>query len=42
MYRKNDYFQKNIKSLYEEIDRSSEIFIKHYKQTYTTPAYPPA
>jgi abortive infection bacteriophage resistance protein len=42
MYRNNYYFNKNINSLYEEVDRSSETFIEHYKQTYTNPAYPPA
>lgn len=42
MYRNNYYFNKNINSLYEEVDRSSETFIEHYKQTYSTPAYPPA
>ena len=42
MYRNNYFFNKNINSLYEEVDRSSETFIEHYKQTYTTPAYPPA
>jgi abortive infection bacteriophage resistance protein len=42
MYRNNYYFNKNINSLYEEIDRSSETFIEHYKEIYTTPAYPPA
>ncbi|MFW6351041.1 MAG: Abi family protein [Bacteroidota bacterium] len=42
MYRNNYFFNKNINSLYEEIDRSSETFIEHYKQSYSTPAYPPA
>src|SRR5699024_2377721 len=42
MYRNNYFFNKNINSLYEEVDRSSETFIQHYKQTYTSPAYPPA
>lgn len=42
MYRNNYFFNKNINSLYEEVDRSSETFIEHYKQTYSTPAYPPA
>jgi abortive infection bacteriophage resistance protein len=42
MYRNNYHFNKNINSLYEEVDRSSETFIEHYKQNYTTPAYPPA
>lgn len=42
MYKNNYFFNKNINSLYEEVDRSSETFIEHYKHTYTTPAYPPA
>jgi len=42
MYRNNYFFNKNINSLYEEVDRSSETFIEHYKQMYSTPAYPPA
>ncbi len=42
MYRNNVHFNKNINSLYEEVDRSSETFIEHYKNTYSNPAYPPA
>lgn len=42
MYRNNYFFNKNINSLYEEVDRSSETFIEHYKQMYSTPAYPSA
>lgn len=42
MYRNNYYFNKNINSLYEEVDRSSETFIVHYKNFYSIPAYPPA
>jgi len=42
MYRNNHFFNKNINSLYEEVDRSSEKFIEHYKNKYATPVYPPA
>lgn len=42
MYRNPFYFNKNVNSLYEEVDRSTETFIKHYKNTYSTPPYPPA
>lgn len=42
MYRNHYFFNRNINSLYKEIDRSTETFIDHYKNTYTTPAYPPA
>lgn len=30
-----------LKSLAEEVDRSHEVFIKHYRDTYTDPALPP-
>ena len=30
-----------MRSLAEEIGRSQEVFIKHYKDTYTDPAFPP-
>lgn len=42
MYRNHYYFNKNINTLYEEVDRSAETFIEHYKKKYSTPAYPPA
>ncbi|MFO7869136.1 MAG: Abi family protein [Bacteroidales bacterium] len=42
MYRNSYFFNKNINSLYEEVDRSTETFIKHYKDMYSMPAYPPA
>lgn len=42
MYRNRTYFEKNIDALYEEIDRSSETFIEHYKNKYSSPTYPPA
>ena len=42
MYRNNYFFNKNINTLYEEVDRSSETFIEHYKEKYASPAYPPA
>lgn len=42
MFRNQHYFNKNINSLYEEVDRSTETFIEHYKNTYSNPAYPPA
>lgn len=42
MYRNIYFFNTNINSLYAEIDRSNEIFIEHYKKTYSQPAYPPA
>lgn len=42
MYRNNYFFNKNINALYEEVDRSAETFIEHYKNTYSSPEYPPA
>ncbi len=35
-------FQKNLVQLHEEIDRSHEVFIDHYKSKYTMPERPPA
>jgi abortive infection bacteriophage resistance protein len=38
----NNYcYSKNLQKLDEEIDRSGEVFIKHYKTKYTTPNRPP-
>jgi abortive infection bacteriophage resistance protein len=42
MYRNQHFFNKNINSLYEEVDRSTETFIDHYKNKYSSPTYPPA
>ena len=41
LYRDMTRFDKHIQSLTEEIDRSDETFIKHYKSTYTNPSQPP-
>jgi abortive infection bacteriophage resistance protein len=42
LYRKANRFIRDISKLYEEVDRSTETFIKHYKNTYTQPTNPPA
>ncbi|NBC82871.1 MAG: Abi family protein [Bacteroidetes bacterium] len=42
MYRNAHFFNKNINTLYEEVDRSTETFIEHYQSTYASPKYPPA
>jgi abortive infection bacteriophage resistance protein len=42
LYRNTNRFIRDINKLYEEIDRSNETFIKHYKETYTQPPNPPA
>jgi abortive infection bacteriophage resistance protein len=36
MYRNNYFFNKNINSLYEEVDRSSETFIEHDKHLFNS------
>ncbi len=41
LYRNSDLFKKHISSLREEIDRSSEVFISHYKEKYCNPTDPP-
>jgi abortive infection bacteriophage resistance protein len=40
-FHNNYKYSKNLAKLDEEIDRSSEVFIKHYKNKYTNPARPP-
>jgi abortive infection bacteriophage resistance protein len=42
MYQNNYYFRGNVLSITNEIDRSKEDFILHYKSTYTNPVAPPA
>jgi abortive infection bacteriophage resistance protein len=42
MYRDTFHFNKNINTVYEEIERSTETFIQHYKDTYSSPLNPPA
>ena len=42
MYHKENLFKRDIKSMDKEISRSNEIFIKHYKYTYSIPKRPPA
>ncbi len=39
--RNQDHWQSNLDSLRVEIERSSEIFVKHYRRTYTVPDLPP-
>ncbi len=40
LYINKNRFIKDISQLYEEIDRSTETFIKHYISKYTNPEYP--
>lgn len=42
LYRKPVLFAKHINNLQEEINRSHETFIEHYKNNYTTPPEPPS
>lgn len=42
LFRVPSRFFRDINKLYEEVDRSTETFIKHYKTQYTHPATPPA
>lgn len=42
MYRNNYFFNTNINSLYDEVERSAETFISHYLEKYSEPAFPPA
>ncbi len=41
-YRIYDNYKLNMQSLHEEIERSSETFIEHYKSNYCNPKNPPA
>ena len=38
---KNKWHQANLSKLTSEIERSDELFITHYKKTYSKPALPP-
>ncbi len=40
LYRDNNRFIRDLNKLYEEVDRSTETFIKHYKSVYTNPVNP--
>lgn len=42
LYRKPEHYYKFNKLLIDEMDRTSEVFIKHYRRTYTYPSMPPA
>lgn len=42
LFRNPNRFIRDINKLYEEVDRSTETFIKHYKNSYTNPANPPS
>lgn len=41
LFRDQNRFVRDMNKLYEEVGRSTETFIKHYKKTYTIPENPP-
>lgn len=41
LYRKKYYFDRDLNLIDKELKRSNEVFIKHYKNTYSEPARPP-
>jgi len=42
LYNNSEYFAEQVASLHNEIERSNEIFIKHYKEKYSDPKEPPS
>ncbi|MCU0432064.1 MAG: Abi family protein [Bacteroidia bacterium] len=42
LFANNYHYTKNLQKLDEELARSGEVFIKHYRNKYTLPARPPA
>jgi abortive infection bacteriophage resistance protein len=42
LYLRNNRFVKDMSDLYKEVDRSTETFITHYTNKYTTPVCPPS
>lgn len=42
LFHNSVFFQANTKNLKKEIARSTEVFIAHYRNTYSTPEIPPA
>lgn len=42
LYKDHSRFEENIESLKKEINRSREVFIKHYKDKYNKPTLPPS
>lgn len=41
-YRDTDKYQRQIEKIKEELNRSNEVFIRHYKEKYSSPETPPA
>ncbi len=42
LYHNPKFYTENQQTLQKEINRSTETFIEHYKETYTSPKLPPA
>lgn len=42
LYHKMGYFQRDWQTLQHEVSRSTEEFVKHYRQKYTNPVDPPS
>ena len=42
LFRKQLFFNRDIKLIDKELSRSNEVFIKHYNHTYSSPKRPPA
>jgi abortive infection bacteriophage resistance protein len=42
LFRKQHLFERDTTLIDKELRRSNEVFIKHYKKTYTDPVQPPA
>lgn len=42
LFRDHNAFERCLQDIDREVDRSHEVFIRHYKREYTSPARPPA
>ena len=42
LYQNISFFQRDWQTLQHEVSRSTEDFVKHYRQKYTNPAHPPS
>ncbi|RLD87693.1 MAG: hypothetical protein DRJ09_09795 [Bacteroidetes bacterium] len=42
LYRKSYFYEQDLRLIDKELKRSNEVFIKHYKNKYSSPRQPPA
>ncbi len=42
LYRKDNFYTRDLMLIDKELKRSNEVFIKHYNRTYSSPKRPPA